>query len=110
MQAKDVVVRSSFEGLSFRAVPGSTIRIEVNAKPKLEVPDGDLTITPHWATATKDRLVGIAIEEEITPYFEFLAVCGIVAVLFAAALVFRRRRVMGTARGGAVRPETGREA
>lgn len=85
------------EGLSFRAAPGSVLRIEVNARPNLEVPDGELIITPHWAVATKDRLVGIAIEEEITPYFDFLAVCGIVAILLAAVLMFQRRRAMGTA-------------
>ena len=79
------------EGLLFRAPPGSTVKIRfVTVGQPIQA--ADLIVEPHWTVGTKDRLVGINIEEQLhlRALAAALCVCGIIIISIAAVL-FRHR-------------------
>jgi hypothetical protein len=78
-------------GLSFRAPPGSLVRIHVTVAslpPQWPV----LVVEPHWTVGTKDRLVGIAIDRQLhlQAVTTALGVAGIATILLAAYLFSHR--------------------
>ncbi|MFZ5928014.1 MAG: hypothetical protein ACOYX1_11260 [Acidobacteriota bacterium] len=78
-------------GLSFRAPPGSVVRIHVTVA-SLPSQESYLVVEPHWTVETKDRLVGIGIEEQLhlRAVTTGLGVAGIITIMVAAFLFSRR--------------------
>jgi hypothetical protein len=78
-------------GLSFRAPPGSVVKIHVTVT-RLPRQAADLVVEPHWTIGTKDRLVGIGIEEQLhlRALTTALGVAGIIAIAFAVFLFSHR--------------------
>ena len=78
-------------GLSFRAPPGSVVRIHVTVA-RLPRQASDLVVEPYWTVGTKDRLVGIGIEEQLhlRALTTALGVAGIITILIAAFLFSHR--------------------
>jgi hypothetical protein len=72
-------------GLSFRAPPGSVVKIHVTVA-RLPSQAADLVVEPYWTGGTKDRLVGTALEEDLREITTALGVAGIVTILIAAFL------------------------
>jgi hypothetical protein len=78
-------------GFSFRAPPGSVVRIHVTVA-KLPSQPVELIVRPHWTHGTKDRLVGLAIEQQfhVCELTIALGVAGIITILIAAYLFAHR--------------------
>jgi hypothetical protein len=78
-------------GLLFRAPPGAVVQIHlaVAGRPGQTA---DLIVEPHWTVGTKDRLVGIGIEEQLhlRAVATALAIAGIIAISIAAFLFTHR--------------------
>jgi hypothetical protein len=78
-------------GLQFRARPGTAVQIHLEAALHSHRPV-DLIVEPYWTVGTKDRLVGISIQEDL--HLRALAnasgIAGIIAISFAALLLSRR--------------------
>lgn len=74
-------------GMLFRAPAGAAVQIRLAAtgRPLQAV---DLVVEPHWTTGTKDRLVGIGIEEQLhlQTLATALGVAGTIAISIAAFL------------------------
>jgi hypothetical protein len=77
-------------GFSFRAPPGSVVRIHVTVA-KLPSQPVELIVEPHWSSGTKDHLVGLAIERQfhVREVTIALGVAGIITILIAAYLFAR---------------------
>jgi hypothetical protein len=74
-------------GIAFRAPPGAVVQVRlVVTHPPLH--PVEVIIEPYWTTGTKDRIVGIAIEEQF--HVRSLAIAigavGIIAIFIAAFL------------------------
>lgn len=75
--------------LKFNAAAGTKLTISV-AKNGIEpVPPGDLIIVGSWWN-TKDKLVGISLDEELRNAATFAIASGSVLILLAAWLIWRR--------------------
>jgi hypothetical protein len=79
-------------GMLFRAPPGTAVQIRlVIAGQPLQA--ADLVIEPYWAFGTKDRLVGIGIEQQlhIRTFTTTLGVTGLFVLCLAVYLFSRRQ-------------------
>jgi len=88
-------------GMQFRAPVGAVVRIRLTVTGR-SLPVADLVVEPYWTTGTKDRLVGMAMEEKLhkRTLATGLAVAGIIAMCIAIFL-FSHRPVRPTGRAGA---------
>lgn len=80
-------------GLLFRTAPDTAVRIQIMATNRITV-SGDLVVEPYWTVGTKDRLVGISIQEDlhIQTVANALAVAGLILISVSAS-IFSRNRV-----------------
>jgi hypothetical protein len=74
--------------LKFNAAPGTKLTISVAKNGTEPVPPGDLIIVASWWN-TKDKLVGISLDEELRKVANFGIVSGSV-LLLAGWLTWRR--------------------
>ncbi len=83
--------KCSIDGVSFRATPGSKIRIIVSTARDKRPRDADLELRMNWDGKTKDRSVGVSIDSDIQTLVQFCGAVG--AILFgSSAFVFLRRK------------------
>src|ERR1035438_3068989 len=83
-------------GLVFRAPPGAVVQIHlVGAHQPLQ--EANLVVEPHWTVGTKDRLVGIGIDQQLhlRALATVLGIAGIIAISFAAFLLTHRNLQLG---------------
>jgi hypothetical protein len=73
----------------FNAAPGSRLTVAV-AKTKTDpLPPGELIIVGSWYN-TKDKLVGISLDQEWRSVPTIAIISGLVLILFAGCLIWRR--------------------
>ena len=83
-------------GVKFNATPGSRVEIRIDKRKRGLASSGDLLVTSYWMDGTKDRLVGIAQDQELRVPFLLMAAVGIlclgggVVFLLPASNSFRR--------------------
>ena len=77
-------------GLTFRAPPGFGIRLHIVAQGHSEMPAGDLVVTGYWTGETKDRLVGLQLDQELQRILDLIAIGGILMII-SACIGFRAR-------------------
>lgn len=80
-------------GLRFQTPPGTALRIrfQVSGKPRGMI---DLIVEPYWGWNMKDRLVGLAIEEELHNVREITTAVGLagLGLVTWASFLFSRRK------------------
>lgn len=80
------------DGLKFRVPPGATVNVHITRQVPRDMPPGSLVVTGYWTGETKDRLVGLMLDEDLRKILNLLAVGGFALVLSAAWLFLRRRQ------------------
>jgi hypothetical protein len=78
---------SSFK---FKAAPGTKLTVGVAKNGTEPLPPGDLIVVGNWWN-TKDKLVGVSLDQELRSVPTIAMVGGSVLVLLAASLIWRRR-------------------
>lgn len=73
---------------TLEAAAGSHIELVVRVGPTGNAPSGELVVTPSWIT--KDRIVGVAIDQLLRPYFVAAAWLG--GMLFVLGVLLAKRR------------------
>lgn len=74
-------------GVRFTAAPGERLQVAINGQPD-HVSKGDrITVEPYWSGETKDRLVGIGLEEDLKK-FHLKTVWRVLVTLGAAAMIY----------------------
>jgi hypothetical protein len=76
--------------LKFNAAPGTKLTVSVARNQANPLPPGDLIIVASWRN-TKDKLVGISLDEELRTVSTIAILSGSALVLLAALLTWRRR-------------------
>jgi hypothetical protein len=86
-------------GLKFRVSPGSELTIRVWETSQRPLPVGELILMSYWDGRTKDRIVGVMLDEDLGKVLRITSGIGLILILSAAALVARnvssRRRMVG---------------
>jgi len=67
-------------GVKFNATPGSRVEIRIYKRMRRVASPGDLLVTSYWKEGTKDRLVGIALDQELRIPFLLMAAVGILCL------------------------------
>jgi hypothetical protein len=75
--------------LKFNAAPGTTLTVSVVKNGTGSLPQGELIIVGSWWN-TKDKLVGIALDQELGSVPTIAIISGLVLILFAGLLTWRR--------------------
>jgi hypothetical protein len=75
--------------LKFDAVPRTKLTISVTKRGNEPLPSGELIIAGSWWN-TKDKLVGISLDEELRNVATFAIVSGSAVILLAGVLTLRR--------------------
>jgi hypothetical protein len=73
----------------FNAAVGSRLRVEVVKTGTGLLPPGELIVVGSWSN-TKDKLVGVSLDQELRSVPTIAMVGGSVLVLLAAFLIWRR--------------------
>ena len=76
--------------LAFQAVPGSELAVTITKSGDHPLPSGELTIMSNWLN-TKDKLVGISLDETLRPILTATSSLGFVLVVIAVWTLVRRR-------------------
>ena len=78
-------------GLRFRAPQGAVVQIRVEAVSDSH-PTADLVVEPYWTAGTKDRLVGISIQQDlhVRALATILGIVGLVTIMVALFLFSHR--------------------
>jgi hypothetical protein len=74
----------------FNAAPGTKLTVSVIKNGSEPLPPGELIIVGNWSS-TKDKLVGIALDQWLGSVPIIAIMSGLVLILFAALLIWRRR-------------------
>jgi hypothetical protein len=77
-------------GLKFLAPPGSELTIRVLATSQQPLPAGELILMSYWNDRTKDRLVGVDLDEDLGKVLRVTSGIGLILMLSAACLATRR--------------------
>jgi hypothetical protein len=77
-------------GLKFHVPPGSELTIRVSAWPQHPLPAGELILMTYWDWGTKDRIVGVMLDEELGKGLRVTSAIGLIMILSAGCLVARR--------------------
>jgi hypothetical protein len=67
-------------GVKFNATPGSRVEIRIDKRKRGLASSGDLLVTSYWMGGTKDKLVGIALDQELRIPFLLMAAVGILCL------------------------------
>jgi hypothetical protein len=78
-------------GLRFRAPQGAVVQIRFESVGHSGL-TADLVVEPYWTAGTKDRLVGVSIQQDLhaSALATVLAVVGLVIIAVAALLFLHR--------------------
>jgi hypothetical protein len=79
-------------GKKFRVRPGSAVQIDITAQSDQLTSDTKVIVRPVW-DYTKDKLVGVAIDEDLRLIVKWLAVFGLAIMLLAGLLFVHARRL-----------------
>jgi hypothetical protein len=79
------------DGLKFRAPPGATLQLHVVAEGDRDLPSGNLIVTGYWTGETKDRIVGMDLDDDLRKLSRLIAISGGVMLVCAAWLFARQR-------------------
>jgi hypothetical protein len=74
--------------VKFRASPGNKLTVSITKSKMRPLPPGELIIRPEWWN-TKDKIVGISLDEDVRQLIPILFVLGSLLALPAAVLLFR---------------------
>lgn len=88
-------------GLRFRAAPGEKLNLTIagqrdrapsrRARPHIVLlPRGELIVVPNWQN-TKDKLVGVALDNDISTLLKWTSVSGVLLVVIGALLIAVKR-------------------
>jgi hypothetical protein len=78
--------RSTDTGLVFRPKPGERVRLEVAVGGSVTLPDGELTVAPHWDSNGEARAWGMALALNFRPYLRLAFILGF-GLLLAATVI-----------------------
>jgi hypothetical protein len=78
--------------LAFQAVPGSELAVTITKSGDRPIPSGDLIIVSNWPN-TKDKLVGISLDEKLRPILTATSSVGVVLMVIAVGILVRRHRL-----------------
>lgn len=73
----------------FKAAPGSRLTVAVVKTGAGPLPQGELIVVGSWLN-TKDKLVGIALDEDLRKVSKIAVISGSVLILLASWLIWRR--------------------
>lgn len=84
-------------GVRFAALPGERLQIVITGQPDHVIEGDRIAVVPYWAGETKDRLVGIALEEEfeglhLKTAWRLLVTLGIASMIYGFWGVPKKRR------------------
>jgi hypothetical protein len=87
-------------GLRFRATPGEKLELTLRgerdrapsrgASPHIVLRGGELIVVPNWWN-TKDKLVSVSLDNDISTLLKWASVSGVVLVLMGASLIAVKR-------------------
>ena len=77
-------------GERFRVPPGAEITIHVTATTEHPLPPGEVVLVPDWDWGTKDKIVGVMLDEDTRKVFMVTSGIGLILIVSAACLVARR--------------------
>jgi hypothetical protein len=71
---------SSPVGVKFNATPSSRVEIRIDKRKNDLASSGDLLVTSYWVDGTKDKLVGIALDQDLRVPFLLMSAVGILCL------------------------------
>lgn len=80
----------SESSLRFQATPGDTMTLGITTDRERALPGGYLIVVPDWWN-TKDKLVGLALDDEIEFLVRWTSLVGILFLVAGVILTIRRR-------------------
>jgi hypothetical protein len=76
--------------LAFKAAPGTELAVTITKSGDQPIPSGEVIIVSDWLN-TKDKLVGISLDEELRPILTATSSLGCGLIVIAASIFVRRR-------------------
>jgi hypothetical protein len=76
--------------LAFQAAPGPELAVTITKSGDRPLPSGDLIIVSNWPN-TKDKLVGISLDEKLRRILTATSSVGVVLMVIAVGILVRRR-------------------